>query len=137
MNVLFMDGGVKLIPQKYNWLQLYLDDATLRQRPVIHYVSGIPWLPKPSAVANGRFRLWHAFADKYVWNEDGRSCRNLFSRRQLAFKTACFLLLRTPVVGACFAGVLKCLGVINNAQGWRWSQTANDCSARSIAEVLG
>lgn len=137
MNVLFNDGGVKLIPEKYNWLQIYLDDAALKQRPVIHYVSGIPWLPRSGVVANGRFRLWHAFADKYVWCEKGASCRRLFTKRHLAFKVICFQLLRMPIVGYCFAGVLQLLGKVSDARGWRWNQIKNDCSLKAISATLG
>ena len=136
MNVLFNGSNIKLIPEKFDWLQLYLDDAALRQRPVIHYVSGVPWLPKLGAVANGRFKLWHAFADRFIWNEKGRSCKNLFSGRQLMLKRLCCAILRLPGVGFFFAYLLKCLGRINNARGWRWAQTRNDCSGRVMEEVL-
>ena len=136
MNVLFNGGGLKLIPEKFDWLQLYLDDAALSQRPVIHYVSGIPWLPRLGVVANGRFRLWHAFADKYVWHERGRSCRNLFSGRHLALKVLCFKLLRLPVIGYCFAGMMQLIGKVSNARGWRWAQIANDCSLKQIQAAI-
>ena len=134
MNVLFNGKSIKLIPAKFNWLQLYLDNKTLLQRPVIHYVSGIPWLPKLGVVANGRFRLWHKFADKYVWQKDGESCRRSFSRSHLLLKTFLYNMLRLPLLGNCFEKALAAVGKVKN--GWRWVQTKNDCSKQVIQEVI-
>jgi len=135
MNVLFNGKNIKLIPEKFDWLQLYLDDVALRQRPVIHYVSGVPWLPKLGVVANGRFKLWHMFADKYVWQKDGESCRHLFSCSHLLAKTLCYNILRMTLLGSCFEKLLVVLGKIKH--GWRWAQIKNDCSKKVIREVLG
>ena len=126
MNVLFNGRNIKVIPQKFDWLQIFLDDKALAQRPVIHYVSGIPWLPKLSAVANGRFRLWHAFADKYVWLREGESCRQLFSVKTMCLKRLLYVLLKTPVVGWCFAHILFVGHFINNANRWRQLQVGCD-----------
>ena len=136
MNVLFNGKNIKLIPKKFNCLQLFLDDAALRQHPVIHYVSGIPWLPKLAVVANGRFRLWHAFADRFVWQKEGESCRRLFSRSHLFVKNMFFHLLRTPLIGSCFAHALGVIGKVSNPGGWRWAQIQNDCSTETIHLVL-
>ena len=136
MNVLFNGKNIKLIPEKFDWLQLYLDDAALRQRPVIHYVSGVPWLPKLAVVANGRFKLWHTFADKFVWQKEGESCRRLFVCSHLLVKNVFFHLLRTPLIGSCFAHALGVVGKVNNPVGWRWAQTKNDCSKQAIRDVL-
>ena len=135
MNVLFNGKNIKLIPEKFDWLQLYLDDAALRQRPVIHYVSGVPWLPKLGVVANGRFRLWHAFADKFVWQKDGESYRRLFSRSHLLLKMLCYNILRLQLLGGCFEKLLVVLGKIKH--GWRWAQIKNDCSNVVIREIIG
>ncbi len=126
MNVLFNGQNIKVIPQKFDWLQIFLDDDVLVQRPVIHYVNGIPWLPRLSAVANGRFRLWHAFADKYVWERNGESCRRLFSSRTVFFKRLFYLILKMPVIGWCFAHFLAAVRLINNATGWRQVQVGHD-----------
>ena len=137
MNVLFNGKNIKLIPEKFDWLQLYLDDAALRLRPVIHYVSGVPWLPRLAVVANGRFRLWHAFADRFVWQKKGESCRRLFSRSHLLIKKVFFHFLRTPLIGPCFAHALGVVGKVNNPEGWRWAQTVNDCTMTAVRFVLG
>lgn len=136
MNVLFNGRGIKLIPEKFNWLQIYLDDAALAKRPVIHYVSGIPWLPKISAVANGRFRLWHAFADKYVWQKKGESYRRCFSWKVLMAKRAMYWILRTPVLGMGFAKLLARMHRVVNAQGWIRTQVGCDISDAAIGAVL-
>ena len=135
MNVLFNGSNIKLIPEKFDWLQLYLDDAALLQRPVIHYVSGIPWLPKLGVVANGRFRLWHAFADKYVWKKNGMSCRRLFSQPHMFLKVLFYSILQIPLLGYMFEGLLVVIGKVK--RGWRWAQTEHDCSRNAIRIVLG
>ena len=132
MNVLFNGRDIKVIPQKFDWLQIFLDDKALTQHPVIHYVSGIPWLPNLSAVANGRFRLWHAFADKHVWGRKGESCRRLFSAKTMCLKRLFYVLLRTPVVGWCFTHLLAAAHVINNADGWRQAQVGYDVKRISL-----
>ena len=134
MNVLFNGQNIKVIPQKFDWLQIFLDDNALALRPVIHYVSGIPWLPTLGVVANGRFRLWHKFADKYVWQKDGESCRRIFSGSHLLLKNLLYNMLRLPLLGNCFEKTLVAVGQVKN--GWRWAQTKNDCSKQAIREVL-
>lgn len=136
MNYCFGACGKKIVDQKFNWLQIYLDDAALAKRPVIHYVSGIPWLPKISAVANGRFRLWHAFADKYVWQKKGESYRRCFSWKVLMAKRAMYWILRTPVLGMGFAKLLARMHRVVNAQGWIRTQVGCDISDAAIGEVL-
>ena len=143
MNVIFQEmerkDGVeryKMIPTKFDHLQIYLDDDALMQRPVIHYVNGIPWLPKISTVANGRFRLWHAFADKYVWRSKGESERRLFTlwhRMLIRFE---HYMLVVPVFREMFCLVLICLGKRRCLRRWRDSQIRYDVSKDAVRLVL-
>lgn len=135
LNAVFA-GRTVMLPGKWNVFQTSLDDAVLRSRPVVHFVSGVPWLPNPGAVMNGRFRLWHAFADKYVWGEKGASCRRLFTRKQLFLKAAVYRILKVPLLGAAFALFLQKTGRITCARQWRMSQVGTDVSAEAIREVL-
>ena len=119
-------GNVKLLPPKFNRLQIYLNDKKMTERPVIHYVSGNPWLPKYGVVMNNRFHLWHAFADKYIWQRRGESYRRLFSRKTLAAKWLLYWVLRLPIVGRIGAEVFQKAGLTGNAKEWRWSQVGCD-----------
>ena len=132
MNVLFNGKGVKLIPEKFDWLQIYLDDQALAQRPVIHYVSGIPWLPRRAVVANGRFRLWHAFADKYVWQKKEESCRRCFSQGHLFLKRVAYRLLVTPGLSTLFGLFLTIVGKGRYFRQWRQAQIGYD-----VHEIIG
>lgn len=136
MNVLFNNGGVSFVPTKYDWLQVLITDEALKSHPVIHYVCGIPWLPKLSVVANGRFRLWHAFADKYIWRKRGESCRRLFTKRVLFAKQLFYYLLKAPGIGRIFAATLEKLGVVSHGDGWRAMQTGYDVKMKTVREVL-
>ena len=129
-------GGVKMIPQKFDRLQVMLSDVKLEDRPVVHYVHGNPWLPRYGTVANGRFKLWHAFADRYVWNDTGESIRRLFSSRMMLIKRLSFLLLRLPFVGWIYAGFMQVLGKTSDGVGWRLFQVGHDISAKAIDKVL-
>lgn len=126
MNVLFNGKGIKLIPEKFDWLQIYLDDQALAQQPVIHYVSGIPWLPRRAVVANGRFRLWHAFADKYVWQKSGESYRRCFGWGHLVLKYVTYWLLITPGLSTLFGLFLTIVGKGRYFQSWRRAQVWHD-----------
>jgi lipopolysaccharide biosynthesis glycosyltransferase len=136
MNILFNGKNIKFIPDKFDMLQIYLDDKALLEKPVIHYVSGIPWLPKLSVVANGRFRLWHKFADKYVWEKEGESYRRLFLKNIIIFKNLFNAILKTPLLGRVFSNTLSMFGRVNNAKGWRESQTLFDVSSNAIRKIL-
>lgn len=122
-------GNVRMIPPKFDRLQIYLTDEKLAERPVIHYVEGNPWLPNLCCVANGRFRLWHRFADKYVWQRPGVSIRRCFSRRILVAKHVLHWILRIPLFGYAFAWVLQRLGLIVNAKAWCRNQVGSDISS--------
>lgn len=132
LNVVF-GGHVKMLPACYNQSQLTLTDAKLRDRPVIHYVTGIPWLPKLMGVANNRFWLWHACADKWVWKKRGESVRRSFGRKTRTLKVLCCWILRSPL-GGLFARTLEKSGRIRDASGWRQSQVGSDISRRAAAE---
>ena len=136
MNVLFNGKGLKFLPERFDWLQIFLNDEILATRPVVHYVCGAPWLPRIGAVANGRFRLWHEFADRYVWGERGRSCRNLFPRRVVLAKTVCHALLRPAIIGPCFAYVMHIAGRVNDPKNWRWTHTSSDCTRAMTRKVV-
>lgn len=136
MNVLFNGENIKLIPEKFDWLQIYLDDNALAQRPVVHYVCGIPWLPSIAAVANGRFRLWHTFADKYVWQKKGESLRRLMSRRIVFIKRLEYALLVTPVLCQLFFIALRIVGKGKYLTGWKKAMTEYDVTQRGMADAL-
>ena len=126
----------KMIPTRFDHLQTYLDDAGLAARPVIHYVNGIPWLPKLANVANGRYRLWHAFADKYVWQESGASERRLFSIKHRILIRLEYYLLITPGLSWLFRGILCLLGKGSCFARWRWAQVGNDISLSAVEQTL-
>ena len=132
LNVVF-GGHVKMLPVRYNQSQLTLTDEKLGEGPVIHYVVGIPWLPKLMGVANNRFWLWHACADKWVWQKRGESLRRSFGRKTLILKVLCCWILRSSL-GGLFAWTLEKSGRIRDASGWRQSQVGSDISRRAAAE---
>lgn len=136
MNVLFNGKGIKLIPEKFDYLQIFLDDAALCTRPVIHYVSGIPWLPKIAVVANGRFKLWHAFADKYVWQKKGESYRRCFARRMLFLKKFEYMLMVTPVLSQLFFVALSLIGKGKYYARWKKAMTEYDVTKAGIRGLL-
>lgn len=134
LNVVFA-GLVKMLPVRYNQSQLTLTDAKLLDCPVIHYVTGLPWLPKLMGVANNRFWLWHACADKWIWQKRGESVRRSFSRTTLFLKIACYRILHSPF-GGLFAWSLEKTGRIRDAVGWRESQVASDVSRMVVREFV-
>lgn len=136
MNVLFNGENIKLIPEKFDWLQIYLDDAALAKRPVIHYVSGIPWLPKIAVVANGRFKLWHAFADKHVWRKKGESLRRLMPWKVLLIKRLEYALLVTPLLCQLFFVALRIVGKGKYLVRWKKAMTEYDISLGAITAAL-
>lgn len=129
-------GCVRLILPKFNRLQTRLTDAKLQERPVVHYVGGNPWLPKPSSVANGRFCLWHMFADKYIWGKKGASYSHLFTNRMLWIKRLLYFILARKFLGIMFAEMMYAFGIVVSAKGWRWRAVGNDVSRKAIKEAL-
>ena len=125
LNVTF-GGCIRLLPPKFDRLQIYLTDEKMAEHPVVHYVCGNPWLPKYGVVMNNRFRLWHAFADKYVWQKRGESYRRLFTRKMLAVKWLLYWVLRLPIIGRVGAALCQQAGLTGNAKAWRWSQVGCD-----------
>lgn len=134
LNVVFA-GQIKMLPFRYNQSQQVLTDAKLLDRPVIHYMTGIPWLPRLMGVANNRFWLWHACADKWIWQKRGESVRRSFDRKTLVLKTVCHWMLRSPF-GGLFARALEKSGRIRDATGWRKSQVGSDVSRRAVREFV-
>ena len=135
MNVLF-NGHKKMLPAKYDRLQIYISDEKLAERPVVHFVSGNPWLPKLGVVANGRFDLWHRFCDKFIWQKEGASYKYWFNYRILLIKRGLNLVLRIPIVGSMTAYALQLFGLTSNGQKWRKMQVGNDVSSSVIDKVL-
>lgn len=135
MNVVF-HGHKAFAPEKFDRLQIFLDDAKLAERPVVHYVSGNPWLPKFGEVASGRFRLWHAFADAFVWEKRGESYRRCFGWRVLLGKRLLYVFLRVPVLWRALCLIGQWCGNKGITSRWRQIQIAHDCSSRAIREVL-
>lgn len=129
-------GKIKMLPPKFNRLQIYLTDERLQERPVIHYVCGNPWLPKYGEVASGRFRLWHRFADKYIWGRSRASRRNCFTAEMARSKIVSYWLLKMPVLGWLFAYFMQLIGLTSNGIEWRKCQVGNDISAHAIRQVL-
>lgn len=125
MNVVF-NGHTVMAPQKYNYLQIFMNQEKLKNNPVIHYVAGNPWINKFGTVANYRFRLWHKFADKYVWQKKGESYKKCFSRNVLIVKYISYYLLITPILGWCFCKVLVWMGHKGAGRNWKWRQVGND-----------
>lgn len=126
----------KIIPAKFDRLQIYLTDSKLKEHPVIHYVTGNPWLSKYGEVASHRFRLWHMFADKYIWQKRGGSYRQLFSTRMLVVKYLSYYLLKMPVVWRCFVKILYRLKLIIHPVQWRELQVVFDVSSREVKKIL-
>ena len=135
MNVLFQ-GQKTMLPHKFDRLQIYLTDEKLKERPVVHFVSGNPWLPKLGVVANGRFRLWHRFCDKYIWEKKGFSYKKSFSAKVLFQKKFLYSILKCPGIGHLTAGFLQLLHFTGNAKLWREQQIKYDCSEKMINHVL-
>ena len=130
-------GSIKLLPHKWNRLQIYLDDEALMERPAIHYVSGVPWSLRLGAVANGRFRLWHAFADKYVYQETGESYRRCFPRGTLLCKRIIAHILALPILGIATAKILETMQMITDARNWREIEVRYDVSSKVINKIIG
>lgn len=135
MNVIF-HGCKRMAPPKFDRLQIFLMDEKLREGAVIHYVSGNPWLPKFGEVASYRFRLWHAFADKYIWGKVGVSYRVSFPKRILLGKFLCYWALKTPGLWRLFCFLLRVSGLKGAGAGWRQAQVGMDCTPIGIREVL-
>lgn len=129
------NGKIKIIPAKWNRLQIFLDDTALAERPVIHYVSGAPWLPKLGIVANGRFRLWHAFADRHVWQKKGESLRRLMPKRIIAIKRIEYCILKTRLLCSVFFFFLRLIGKGRYLEQWRRNALEFDVTAGAIAGV--
>lgn len=125
MNVVF-HGKTAMAPQKFDRLQILMNRKKLAENPVIHYVAGNPWVNKFGTVANGRFRLWHRFADKYIWQREGESYRRSFSRNVLVAKYISYYLLKTPIVSSVFCHALAMIGNKGAAKNWKWRQIGND-----------
>lgn len=135
MNVLF-HGRKVLLPGKFDRLQIYISDEKLRECPVLHFVSGNPWLPKLGVVANGRFRLWHRFCDKYIWLENGVSYRRSLSWKILMIKRLLNVALRIPLVGELCAWIFQLFGFTGDGKNWREQQVRFDCSRKAIDALL-
>lgn len=129
-------GHTKRIDPKFNRLQIFLTDEKLKERPVVHYVCGNPWLPKCGVVANGRFDLWHAFADRFIWMRAGASCSRHFSRRHLLVKHINGWMLRVPCIGFLYAALMQFLGKTSDGKAWRWRQVEHDISSRAIRGIF-
>ena len=122
LNCIF-NHHVVMAPGKYNRLLPQLTPEKIYECPVLHYISGKPWTPKLGEVANSRFRFWHAYADKVIWQSNGESMRRLFSRRMICAKYLFFRLLRMPIIGPGFSWAMHKLGKTAGApQGWRAAQ---------------
>lgn len=135
MNVVF-HGHKVFAPPKFDRLQIFLTDEKLAERPVVHYVCGNPWLPKLGEVASGRFRLWHAFADTYLWRKRGESYRRCFPLHVLWGKRFFYVFLHVPGLWRLLCLICQKLGQKGITSHWRWLQISHDCSSRAIRKAL-
>ncbi len=136
MNVVF-HGHKAFAPQKFDRLQIFLTDEKLAERPVVHYVCGNPWVRKYGEVASGRFRLWHAFADTYVWRKRGESYHRCLGWRVLWGKRLLYAFLHVPLLWRVLCLICQMRGYKGITPHWRQLQLAHDCSDLAIREVLG
>ncbi len=130
-----LGGNVKMLPQKFNRIQVLLTDSKLDERPVIHYVSGNPWIKRYMEVASNRFFLWHQFADKFVWHKEGDSLKYCFKWHQLFIKKSLFFFMKMPLVNIVFCLALRVMGY-RRAFAWRDAQVRFDCTKKMIHKIL-
>lgn len=135
-NVVF-NGQTVIAPGKFNRLMPRLTPDKLRERPVLHYIGVKPWVRTYGEVANSRFYLWHAFADKYLWQKKGESFRRCFPRRMLLAKKALFVALRLPVLGQGLAWLLGATGlVMGSGCAWRRRQVVPALETREMRSAM-
>ncbi len=135
MNVIF-NGNKRMILPKFDRLQIFMSDEKLRERPVIHYVSGNPWLPKFGEVASYRFRIWHAFVDKYIYQKKGESYRKCFPKKVLWGKYLSYWNLKMPFLSDIFLFALRVMGHRGAHNNWKQLQVRCDITKNGIIEVL-
>ena len=127
-------GKVRIIEPKWNLLQIFLNDEAVKERPVIHYVSGIPWLPRLSVVANGRYRLWHSFNDWVLYGGAKHSEASLLPFWIRIVKRIEYGLLRG--CWSCLFGLfLKLVGKGRHYSAWREIQVGSDIDLQSLKWV--
>ncbi len=102
LNMLFY-GQTRILPGKYNAFSIYLTTEQLLDAPVIHYAGDAPWVASKMQLPTNRFKLWHAFADKYIWEEKGASYRYCFGKRCNLIPTLLLAFIRCPIIGRAFA----------------------------------
>lgn len=135
-NVVF-NGLTVIAPGKFNRLLPHLTVEKLRERPVLHYISGKPWTKTYGEVVNSRFRFWHAYADKYLWQKKGESCRRCFSWRMLIVKKVLFEVLRMPIVGGAFAKLMGIVGLVKgDGCSWRKKQIIPELETREAKVAM-
>ena len=135
-NVVF-NGQTVIAPGKFNRLLPFLTADKLRERPVLHYISGKPWAKTYGEVANSRFRFWHAYADRYLWQKKGESCRRCFSLCMLMAKMALFAALRLPIVGPGLAWLMEALGLVRgDARLWRKTQIVSGLETAEVKMLM-
>lgn len=122
LNCLFNHKTV-MAPAKFNRLIPQLTPEKLYERPVLHFISGKPWTQKFGEVANARFRFWHKYADKVIWNNEGESTKRLFSQKMMLIKYLLYWGLRFPVIGHFLSWAMNVVGkTAGSAQSWRQNQ---------------
>ncbi len=131
LNSIFM-GKVKIIEPKWNRLQIFLTNDAIREFPVIHYVSGIPWLPNYSVVANGRYRLWHAFNDLVCHRCGKGSEASLLPLSMRFLKRLEYGLLASRLWSPLFGFALRLIGKGKHYAVWRETQVGCDIDAQSL-----
>lgn len=136
MNAL-LQGDKRMLPARFDRLQIYVTDEKLAERPILHYVNGNPWLPKYGVVASRRFELWHRFCDRHVWCRCGESYRRCFSSQMMFMKRLLYWGLRTPCVSSAIGFMAQKAGFTSNWRYWRRCQIGSDCTSKSFAIIGG
>lgn len=132
LNVLF-NGRTVIAPAKFNRIITHLTKEKLAEMPVLHYVSGKPWIRNYGEVANRRYRFWHAYADKIIWGKSWQSEKHLIGARLAIAKRILYFLLVMPILGRIVSFCFNKFGLTKGtSQGWRKSQLGGDVCFQQI-----
>lgn len=134
MNVIF-NGKKRMAPARFNRIQGYLSDDKLSGGAVIHYTGGGPWVRKLSTLATVRFRLWHVFADRYVWQKRGASYKYCFGKYTVWIKYLLYFMMKSPLWRLTYC-VYAVFGKGQIFLGWRRGQVASDCTEGGVKSIL-
>lgn len=135
MSVLF-NGCVSYAPAKFNRLQTLIGDDKLRGGAVIHYVGGNVFTFRHRQVASHRFRLYHMFADKYIYRKRGESMRRCFTVAQRLELYGLYYLLRIPGMPWLIKTCVNVLNLSPDKGGWIGNRIGHDVSMKAVRQLL-